>query len=272
VEKDMIQARSALFRGVALAPLVLTLLPSFFIQAQSPPPPTTIRLGDSIVDGSFLKPYKNAWKVVYAFPGKDSFLVGTWTDELAAMDVKGRHLLKRTQMADYAKYNIVTTYVNVFDPKTMAPVSMDFKRSDTGEWAHRDFDSARVKYRRGSSADETKNDAGQLEMKEPVFDYNGGMYGVLLAALPLKEGFKATFPTLSEDRDELDWITVAVGKQELVDAGPGKQVMAWPVDTEGNYANKSHSIFWITKEAPYVIKLVTTIPTAKWVTVTISMI
>src|SRR5580704_5664937 len=116
----MIQARSARSRGVALALLVLALLPSF-IQAQSPPPPTTIRLGDSIVDGSFLKPYKNAWKVVYAFPGKDSFLVGTWTDELAAMDVNGRHLLKRTQMADYAKYNIVTTYVNVFDPKTMAP-------------------------------------------------------------------------------------------------------------------------------------------------------
>ena len=67
--------------------------------------------------------------------------------------------------------------------------------------------------------------------------------GVLLASLPLKEGLRATFPTLSEDRDELDWITVAVGKQELVDAGPGKQVMAWPVDTEGNYANKSHSIF-----------------------------
>ena len=59
----------------------------------------------------------------------------------------------------------------------------------------------------------------------------------------LKSGFKATFPTLSEDRDELDWITIAVGKQELTDAGPGKQVMAWPIDTEGNYANKSHSIF-----------------------------
>jgi hypothetical protein len=39
---------------------------------------------------------------------------------------------------------------------------------------------------------------------EAIFDYNGGMYGLLLAALPLKEGFKATFPTLSEDRDELD--------------------------------------------------------------------
>jgi hypothetical protein len=154
----------------------------------------------------------------------------------------------------------------------MAPVSMDFKRSDTGEWAHRDFQGSRVNYRRGESADPSKTQTGQLEMKEPIFDYNGGMYGVLLAALPLKEGYKATLPTLSEDRDELDRVTVTVGKQELVDAGPGKQVLAWRVDTDGNYANQSHSIFWITKDPPYVIKLVTVIPAGNWVTVTISMI
>jgi hypothetical protein len=252
---------------IALAVVSLSALPA---SAQSQSPPQAISVGDPAVDGSFLKPYKNAWKVVYEFPGKDPFLVGAWTDELSKIDINGRHLLKRTQMADYAKYNIVTTYVNVFDPKTMAPVSMDFKRSDTGEWAHRDFEGTRVTYRRGSTAGETKT--GRLDMKDPIFDYNGGMYGVLLAALPLKEGLTATFPTLSEDRDELDRITIKVGKQELVEAGPGKQIMAWPVDTEGNYANKSHSIFWIAKESPYVIKLVTTIPGSKLVTVTISMI
>ena len=63
-----------------------------------------------------------------------------------------------------------------------------------------------------------------------------------------------------------------MGKQELTDTGPGKPVMAWPIDAEGNYANKSHGIFWVAKDAPYVIKPVTTIPTGKWVTVTISMI
>ena len=260
-------------RGVALA-LVALLTPPTFLYAQSPPsaPTEAVMVGDPRVDGSFLKPYKNAWKVVYAFPGKEPFLAGTWTDELAAVEINGRHLLKRIQMADYAKYNIVTTYVNVFDPKTMAPIYMEFKRSDTGEWTRRDFEKAQVKYQRRNAADEAKTETGQFEMKEPIFDYNGGMYGILLAALPLKEGFKAKFPSLSEDHDEIDWIGVVVGKQELVEAGPGKQVMAWPIDTEGNYANKSHSIFWITKEVPYVIKLVTTIPTGKWVTVTVSMI
>lgn len=250
---------------------LLTASPAF-LAAQDPAAASVkkILIGDPSVDGSFLKPYKNAWKVVYAFPGKEPFVVGTWSDELTTVEINGRHLLKRTQMADYAKYHVVSTYINIFDPKTMAPVSMDFKRSDTGEWAHRDFEKSVVRIHRGDSAEQSKS--AELHVEPPVFDYNGGMFGVLLAALPLDAGLKATFPTLSEDRDELQWATITVGKPELMDAGPGKQVMAWPVDTEADYANKSHSIFWITKEPPYVIKLVTIIPEGKWVTVTMSMI
>ena len=132
--------------------------------------------------------------MVYAFPGKEPFLVGTWTDELAAVEINGRHLLKRTQMADYAKYNIVTTYVNVFDSKTMSPISMDFKRNDTGEWAHRDFDGARVKYRRGASGDEAQIKTGQLEMKEAIFDYNGGMYRTATGGAPTQRRVQGHVP------------------------------------------------------------------------------
>jgi hypothetical protein len=92
------------FSAELLSSLLYWTYSSLYIQAQSPPPPpTVIKLGDSNVDGSFLKPYKNAWKVVYAFPGKEPFLLGTWTDELAGVEINGRHWLKRSQMADYAK-------------------------------------------------------------------------------------------------------------------------------------------------------------------------
>jgi len=102
----MIDRVNRAVRGVALTPVSLV-TPSTFLYAQSPPsaPTEAVMVGDPRVDGSFLKPYKNAWKVVYAFPGNEPFLVGTWTDELAAVEINGRHLLKRTQMADYAKYN-----------------------------------------------------------------------------------------------------------------------------------------------------------------------
>ena len=257
-----------------VAPLLLVLFVCASALSQNTASAEEMRrfqVGDPAVDGTFLKPYKNAWKVVYAFPGKDPFLVGMWTDELKDVNVGSRKLLKRTQTADYAKYGLMTTYVNVFDSKTMAPVSQEFKRSDTGETAHRDFDGSTVRYSR-KTTEQAATETGELKLQNPIFDYNGGMFGVLLATLPLQEGLKGTLPALSEDRDELEWVSFSVGKQELVDAGPGKQVMAWPVDTVANYANQSHSIFWVTKDAPYVIKLVTVIPGARWVMVTLSMI
>src|SRR5438067_13562515 len=52
--------------------------------------PLKVKLGDATVDGTFLKPYKNVWKVVYAFPGKEPFLMGTWSDELSPIEVNGR--------------------------------------------------------------------------------------------------------------------------------------------------------------------------------------
>jgi hypothetical protein len=59
-------------------------------------------------------------------------------------------------------------------------------------------------------------------------------------------------------------------KPEPVEAGSGKQVIAWPVEIDE--ANKSHLVFWISKEPPYIIKLVNIIPSARRVTVTMSMI
>ena len=267
--------RRYLLKGAqACLPSLLAVTPSFAAGQPIPTTPAKVSLGDPQVDGSFLKPYKNVWKVTYALPGKEPFLVGTWTDELSAIELTGRRLLKRTQVANYAKYGVASTSINVFEPKTMAPLHGEFKRSDTGEWAEREFSGATVTYRRRKSSEETKDDTGQLRMNEPVFDYNGGMYGVLLAAFPLQEGFSATFPTLAEDRDEFEQLTFTVRKEEMVDAGPGKQVMAWPVEIDDSPKSPkgSHSIFWISKDAPYVIKLVTIIPSGRWVTVTMSMI
>jgi hypothetical protein len=236
----------ASLKYASLFVVVSMVLVSSFARAQSlSTQPVTIKSTDSVANGSILKPYKNAWKVMYAFPGKDPFLVGTWSHELSEVEINGRHLLKRSQVATYAKYHITSTNENVFDPKTVAPFSMEFQRSDTGEWAHRDFDGAVVKYRRSKSGDKTDTETGELKMETPVFDYHGGMYGLLLATLPLKEGFKGTIPTLSEDGNRFQWVTFAVGKEESVEAGPGKQVTAWPVEIDE--PDQSHSIFGCRK-------------------------
>jgi len=251
---------------IAFCGLIL-FLASIANSQTSTDPPARIRLNDPAVDGSCLKPYKNVWKIVYSFPGKEPFLVGTWSDELVAIELNGRHLMKRTQVADYAKYHVVTTNINVFDPKNMAPVYDEFKQSG-GELVRRNFDNSSVTVQR-LKADASTPEVKRLKLSEPVFDYYGGMYAVLLAAFPLREGYAATLPAIAENRDELEMVTFTVRKEELVDAGPGNQVMAWPVDLD--QPDHDHLIFWITKEPPYVIKLINIKPSAKWITITISM-
>jgi len=43
--------------------------------AQSNSSTSTVKIkpGDPTANGLFLKPYKNVWKIVYAFPGKEPF-------------------------------------------------------------------------------------------------------------------------------------------------------------------------------------------------------
>jgi len=78
------------------------------------------------------------------------------------------------------------------------------------------------------------------------------MYGLLLVTLPLKTGFSARMPSFDENSDTSRWANFRVTREELVEAGPGKQVKAWVVETEDNGA----MTFWLTRRPPYVIKLV----------------
>jgi len=97
-----------------------------------------------------------------------------------------------------------------------------------------------------------------------------------LAALPLKEGFKANFPSLSEDHDEIDWIAVVVGKARAR-GGRTRKNRSWlgPStlrETTTPTTKATQHFLGNKKRSPTSSKLVTTIPTGKWVTVTISMI
>ncbi|HEY6371038.1 MAG TPA: hypothetical protein VIX37_10690 [Candidatus Sulfotelmatobacter sp.] len=227
-----------------------------------------VAVGDAAVDGSFLKPYQNVWKIVYAFQGQQPLLVGTWSDQLTETKQDGRRLLERKQVANFAKYHITTTNTNVFVPETMTPISDEFTRSDTGEWVHREFRGKSIKFQRAKSTGEAGRETNELNTDVPVFDYSGGMYAVLLAAFPLREGYTATIPTLSEGEDVFEWLTFTVGKEDTVEAGPGKSVRAWPVTVDNS--RMDHSTFWVSKEAPYVIKLVN-IPAGKGLTVTLTI-
>jgi hypothetical protein len=212
----------------------------------------TVPVGDPRIDGSFLKPYRNAWKFSYRKPGAEEVLAGIWTDELREDRSRGRRVFVRTQEQRDRKERVRTTTVNVFDPKTLAPISMDWKM-DAENFNHRDFDGARVRFRRMAAPAGGVLQQGDVTLEAPPFDFLGGMYGLIAVALPLAPGFTARIPALDERDEVLRWVDLRVTGQDMVEAGPGKRLRAWQVEAS---TPDGPMTFWLTRKAPYVLKLV----------------
>lgn len=211
--------------------------------------PQKVSVGDPVVSGAFIKPYKNLWRLNYTKPTGESMDAATWSDEVEEVTIDSRRLLKRTQVTKYVNGGN-STLLNVFDAKTFAPVSRDFRRKN-GMFNHIDFEPGSITFKR-ADAPGTDVKQGTVKLENPVYDFYGGLYGLLIAGFPLKAGYSATIPSLDEFTDNIRPATFKVLREEMVDAGPGKQVKAWVVECEDD----GMMTFWLTKEAPYVIKLV----------------
>jgi hypothetical protein len=212
--------------------------------------PVTVHPGDPAVDGSFIRPYTNQWKITQVTPSGKSVGRGTWTDKLEMATVNGKRVIKRTQTELLTERTV--TNVNIVDPKTLAPISSEIT-DNKGYLRHWDFDGNKVQIKRSSEPAGGEVKSTTVTLDTPVYDFLGGMYGMLLVAFPLKAGYSAKFPIFNDDKNSLDWLTFTVGGQEPVDAGSGKKVQAWAVQTE---AEGFKMTFYLTKESPYVIRLV----------------
>lgn len=208
-----------------------------------------VGVGDPIVKGAFIRPYKNLWKLNYRKPTGESMDAATWSDEVEEITLGSRAVLKRTQIAKYVNGG-GSTLINVFDAKTLEPVSRDFRRNN-GMFNHVDFTRRSITFER-AEAPGTDVKRGTVKLEKPVFDFYGGLYGLLIVGFPLKTGYSATLPSLDESTDNVRPATFRVLRREIVEAGPGRQVKAWVVECD------DHGLmtFWLTKEAPYVIRLV----------------
>jgi hypothetical protein len=208
-------------------------------------------VGDPGVTGSHLKPYTNLWKFTQQKPGGVAEPAGTWSDSLESVEFQGRPALKRTQIAKYDKKSIQLTFVSVFDSKTMEPFSFDYSRSDNGNVRHVDFRHETVTYRHTDSTD-AKPEEATVRLDRPVFDFYGGMYGVLISALPLAEGYTTELPALDTNKMAIDWVPVRVKGRETVSSGRGKTTETWVVETPTKFYGRM--TWWVTKKPPYVIK------------------
>ena len=236
--------------------LLLTL---FFLTASAPSqerPPLKVRVGDSTVNGSILRPYTNLWQMSVITPsGKENLDVGTWSDQVEFVKISGHDFLQRTQVATFKKKGQVlatTKTVNVFDPKTLAPVSRSFSKhlqQGGDDSTHLTFEALSIHMEQTKDGKTITQDT---RLEAPVFDFYGGLYGLLLATFPLKSGFSASFASVGEDQPTVSQVTFTVTGEETVDAGPKGKVDAWVVTSD---TSQGPMKFWLTQTAPFIIRL-----------------
>ena len=221
------------------------------VAAALPDQPPRVDGSDRSISGSFLRPYTNRWRFFIEKPGSAPVEAGIWSDRMETTTYRGRPALKRTQVAEYKKGPRLT-FVNVFDPTSMASLTFDYFRSDTGETRHLQIDGKTVSFRRQpGTGDEPRQDY-VAKVDREILDFHDGLYGILLDAFPLREGYEAEFPAFDTDRACVDWVRLRVTGRETVPAGEGKTAETWVVEVETKLYGSS--TWWVRREAPYVIK------------------
>jgi len=219
--------------------------------AQVKDAPVKVNVGDAAMDGSALKPYTNLWKLSIIGKNGTTATAGAWTDDLRWVTVDGRKLLQRTQISAVSINSKATETINVFDPKTMAAVRSESRGLD-GDYRVLEFDKTKIKRKVMDPAVRPTPTEDTLNVEAPVFDFYGGMYGMLLVNLPLRLGYSASLPAIEENTNAFTWVTATVTGREKASIGGGKQVEAWVVESNTSLGPMK---FWLTKEAPYIIRL-----------------
>jgi hypothetical protein len=241
---------SPLPRGLAMrasfALCTAAMLATHGAQADATQPAVTLPVGSPAFDGHRIQPYENVWRYTATLPDGSTKVQGLWTDRLDTIDKDGRKLMRRIQAMAY--YNgITTSQINIFDPSTMAAVTSEVHKTD-GSWLKRSFDGASVQETRGTSPGDAKGVQTVMKLPAPVFDFWGGMYGTLLAALPLRVGYEGTLPSIDEFESRYKPASFKVVREEMFDAGKLGKQNVWVVETEG-------MTFRISTNAPYILKL-----------------
>jgi len=239
--------RAAAWKALALAVATFIVLDA---QA-SAGPAARLEGGDPSINGSFLRPYANRWKFSIQKPGGEADEAGTWSDLMETTSHAGRPALKRTQVAAY-KNGIRISFVNVFDPKTMASLTFDYARSDTGETRHLETEGRTIRFQRNPGTGDEPAQDYVAKVDRQILDFYDGLFGILLDSFPLREGYEVQFPAFDSDRACVDWVRLKVTGRETVPAGEGKRAETWVVHIETKLYGSS--TWWLTREPPYVIK------------------
>jgi hypothetical protein len=226
----------------------------------TPAPANLVRVGDGTMRGARIRPYDNVWLVTVRRTDGSVDERGLASDHVRFREIGGRRYLTRVEgttaivgAADQPPTSRFSMTFNVFDPVTMAPLRGESQEPDGSSMA-REFDGTHVVTRTTAAAGATA-ERTEVALSRPAFDFHGGMTGLLLAALPLRTGYAALIPGVGDTSE--DATPIRVLREEMVPAGRLGRVRAWVVRIG---EAPMPTLYWISRRAPYVIKVVVTAP------------
>jgi hypothetical protein len=173
---------------------------------------------------------------------------GIWSDVLRFREADGKRVLERVQGMTYSN-GLSSVTINRFDPVTLAPAYSE-QRTPDGKVVKRTFAGSHVELHFTKAPGEQEV-VTQNDLPTAVYDFNGGMYGTLIAAQPLRIGYSGEIPAVGEFDNTFVTIPFHVVRREAIQAGFKGKLEAWVVDVGGDNPMR----FWISDDAPYILRL-----------------
>jgi hypothetical protein len=204
-----------------------------------------LKPGSKIIDGSFIQAYTNKWKVVVELPDGSSQDALIWTDYGQIMDINGEKYLHRVQDLYSPNYNLVDTWINMVELKTMKPWQFQAV-SPTGSVSYLEFFDESIRSNSNRNQDRVMN-MDTLDILEIVFDWN--LYGMLLVALPFEVGKTYELQVWLPNVNEVGTVLSKIEAEETIITLSNKKFDTFRISTDKGLT------FWLTKKAPYVIQL-----------------
>ena len=201
----------------------------------------------SKIDGSFIKPYTNQWKTTRIDQnGKKTLIYKLWTDYGQVITLDGVKYFHRVQDLYNASGQIVDTWTNLVDHRTLLP-KMTHRISPNGRFMHVNFSSDKIQGRKPKAAQGITSTEVNIEIQKPLYDWT--LYGILLVGLPFASNTSHTLDCIDLFSGKEISLKASIKTKETVTGAQGQKVKAWRVETNQNM------VFWLTKKAPYVIRL-----------------
>jgi hypothetical protein len=222
--------------------------------AGQPPERANVHIDDGTIDGSIIKEYDNVWMMTIHYADGRVVERGLSTDHVRMRQVDGKRYMTRTEATasvvgktDSMPSSNYSMTFNVFDPITMRPlVGESYSSSGGPEIRHFAGKHVTTTTRQLGAPDRTI----ETDTAEEVFDVHGGMTGLLIAALPLKAGYRTNLPGIGDAG--FDTTAVRVLREESIPGGHLGRLKTWVVEVD---EGSSTSTYWVQKSPPYVIRV-----------------